>query len=140
LSCAKEAAKLGAKVICFDYVKPSPQGTTWGLGGTCVNVGCIPKKLMHHGGLMRYIALLLSVVRSSAFLMLFFLRRRTMENSKEFGYTVESKFEWKSLVDNVNNYIKGLNFSYKVCCLSGFLVPGLFSTTRSVLFALCRPV
>ena len=22
-------------------------GTTWGLGGTCVNVGCIPKKLMH---------------------------------------------------------------------------------------------
>ena len=24
------------------------QGSTWGLGGTCVNVGCIPKKLMHH--------------------------------------------------------------------------------------------
>jgi pyruvate/2-oxoglutarate dehydrogenase complex dihydrolipoamide dehydrogenase (E3) component len=23
-------------------------GTTWGLGGTCVNVGCIPKKLLHH--------------------------------------------------------------------------------------------
>ena len=22
-------------------------GTRWGLGGTCVNVGCIPKKLMH---------------------------------------------------------------------------------------------
>ena len=30
-----------------DYVKPSPQGTKWGLGGTCLNVGCIPKKLMH---------------------------------------------------------------------------------------------
>ena len=28
-------------------VKPSPAGSTWGLGGTCVNVGCIPKKLMH---------------------------------------------------------------------------------------------
>lgn len=26
-----------------DFVKPSPQGTTWGVGGTCVNVGCIPK-------------------------------------------------------------------------------------------------
>ena len=26
---------------------PSPRGTAWGLGGTCVNVGCIPKKLMH---------------------------------------------------------------------------------------------
>lgn len=27
-------------------------GTVWGLGGTCVNVGCIPKKLMHHGALL----------------------------------------------------------------------------------------
>ena len=27
-------------------------GTIWGLGGTCVNVGCIPKKLMHHGALL----------------------------------------------------------------------------------------
>ena len=26
---------------------PSTQGTKWGLGGTCVNVGCIPKKLFH---------------------------------------------------------------------------------------------
>ena len=23
-------------------------GTSWGLGGAAVNVGCIPKKLMHH--------------------------------------------------------------------------------------------
>ncbi len=27
-------------------------GTKWGLGGTCVNVGCIPKKLMHHAALL----------------------------------------------------------------------------------------
>merc|ERR1719201_2098106 len=54
LACSKAAAKLlgskvegGARVACLDFVKPSPQGTTWGLGGTCVNVGCIPKKLMH---------------------------------------------------------------------------------------------
>ncbi len=38
LAAAKEAAKLKAKVALFDYIKPSPQGTTWGLGGTCVNV------------------------------------------------------------------------------------------------------
>ena len=31
-----------------DYVTPTPQGTTWGLGGTCINVGCIPKKLFHY--------------------------------------------------------------------------------------------
>jgi thioredoxin reductase (NADPH) len=47
LSCAKNAAELGAKVACLDYVIPSPSGTSWGLGGTCVNVGCIPKKMMH---------------------------------------------------------------------------------------------
>jgi len=37
--------------VC-DYVTPSPKGTTWGLGGTCVNVGCIPKKLMHQSTLL----------------------------------------------------------------------------------------
>lgn len=40
------------KVILFDYVKPSTQGTTWGLGGTCVNVGCVPKKIMHYAALL----------------------------------------------------------------------------------------
>lgn len=37
----------GARVALLDYVDPSSQGTSWGLGGTCVNVGCIPKKLFH---------------------------------------------------------------------------------------------
>jgi hypothetical protein len=32
LAASKEAAKLGARVAVLDYVKPSPQGTTWGLG------------------------------------------------------------------------------------------------------------
>eukprot|EP00981_Chlorochromonas_danica_P013900 scaffold7054_cov162-Ochromonas_danica.AAC.1 len=32
MSAAKQAAALGARVILFDYVKPSTQGTTWGLG------------------------------------------------------------------------------------------------------------
>jgi thioredoxin reductase (NADPH) len=47
LAAAKEAAKYGKKVALCDFVQPTPMGTTWGLGGTCVNVGCIPKKLMH---------------------------------------------------------------------------------------------
>lgn len=38
---------IGARVALLDYVDPSTQGTKWGLGGTCVNVGCIPKKLFH---------------------------------------------------------------------------------------------
>jgi len=48
----QEAGSLGARVACLDYVKPTPNGTTWGLGGTCVNVGCIPKKLMHQASLL----------------------------------------------------------------------------------------
>ena len=40
LAASKEAVKQGAsKVAVLDFVKPSPQGSTWGLGGTCVNVG-----------------------------------------------------------------------------------------------------
>lgn len=31
------------RIAVADFVKPSPQGTKWGVGGTCVNVGCIPK-------------------------------------------------------------------------------------------------
>lgn len=30
MAAAKEAAKLGARVVLFDYVKPSPRGTKWG--------------------------------------------------------------------------------------------------------------
>ena len=52
LACAKAAASLGARVALLDFVKPSPQGTTWGLGGTCVNVGCIPKKIMHQAAVL----------------------------------------------------------------------------------------
>lgn len=36
----------------FDCIVLYPQGSTWGLGGTCVNVGCIPKKLMHQAALL----------------------------------------------------------------------------------------
>ena len=52
LAAASAAAAEGASVGLADFVKPSPYGTKWGLGGTCVNVGCIPKKLFHYTGLL----------------------------------------------------------------------------------------
>lgn len=52
VSAARAAATLGKKVAMADFVKPTPSGTKWGLGGTCVNVGCIPKKMMHYGALL----------------------------------------------------------------------------------------
>ncbi len=50
--CVQELGRQGMKVMCLDFVKPTPVGTKWGLGGTCVNVGCIPKKLMHQAALL----------------------------------------------------------------------------------------
>jgi hypothetical protein len=47
LATAFEANKHGLEVIVIDFVEESLHKTKWGLGGTCVNVGCIPKKLMH---------------------------------------------------------------------------------------------
>ena len=52
ISAARYAANAGKKVAIADFVKPTPLGATWGLGGTCVNVGCIPKKLMHYAGIL----------------------------------------------------------------------------------------
>uniref|UniRef100_A0A7S0X6A9 thioredoxin-disulfide reductase (NADPH) n=1 Tax=Mantoniella antarctica TaxID=81844 RepID=A0A7S0X6A9_9CHLO len=92
LAAAKEAAKLGAKVICLDFVKPSPAGTTWGLGGTCVNVGCIPKKLMHQAGILG----------------------ESFSDAKEFGWNVKSEgHDWNKMVTAIQDHIGSLNFGYR---------------------------
>lgn len=52
ISAARHASTLGKKVALADFVDPSPIGTKWGLGGTCVNVGCIPKKMMHYASML----------------------------------------------------------------------------------------
>lgn len=75
----------------MDYVHPSPKGTTWGLGGTCVNVGCIPKKLMHHAALLGdaicvssykiYIIYLMSFIYDKSFnyIIIFFRKQNHMD-------------------------------------------------------------
>ena len=52
VSCARTCTELGMKTALADFVPPTPIGTKWGLGGTCVNVGCIPKKMMHYAGIL----------------------------------------------------------------------------------------
>ena len=94
MACAKEAARHGARVVLFDYVKPSTQGTKWGLGGTCVNVGCVPKKLMHRAAVIG----------------------QTLHDAHHFGWNVaeeDMKFDWNQLVTNTRNHIRMLNFGYK---------------------------
>jgi thioredoxin reductase (NADPH) len=92
ISCAKTSAKLGKKVAVADFVKPSPLGTSWGLGGTCVNVGCIPKKLLHFaalGGELRH-------------------------DQNSCGWTVDTTtpHNWEKMITTVNNHIYKLNFGY----------------------------
>jgi thioredoxin reductase (NADPH) len=91
LAAAKAAADLGAKVAVADFVKPSPAGTTWGLGGTCVNVGCIPKKLMHTSALYR----------------------ETQADAHGMGWETKASHSWEDMVAKVNSYIKSLNWGSK---------------------------
>jgi thioredoxin/glutathione reductase (selenoprotein) len=67
----------------------------WGLGGTCTNVGCIPKKLMHlaaqNGEYIKHDAI-------------------------EFGWNFKEPVthDWKTLVNNVQNHIRSIHFGYRV--------------------------
>ncbi|CAD5115169.1 DgyrCDS4167 [Dimorphilus gyrociliatus] len=95
LACAKEAATFSARVACLDFVDPSPRGSVWGLGGTCVNVGCIPKKLMHTAALLK----------------------DKVKDSEKFGWLFENGsitgHDWKILRQSVQNYVSSLNWGYK---------------------------
>jgi thioredoxin reductase (NADPH) len=96
LAASKEAVRQGAKkVAILDFVKPSPFGTTWGLGGTCVNVGCIPKKLMHNAAI---------------------IKEAIQADSAAFGMTsnIPVPHSWEEMRQNVQNHIRGLNFKYRV--------------------------
>ncbi|XP_008561994.1 PREDICTED: thioredoxin reductase 2, mitochondrial-like, partial [Galeopterus variegatus] len=88
------AAQLGSKVAVVDYVDPSPRGTRWGLGGTCVNVGCIPKKLMHQA------ALLGGLIR----------------DARHYGWEVAQPVlhDWRKMAEAVQNHVKSLNWGHRV--------------------------
>uniref|UniRef100_A0A0A9YCV8 thioredoxin-disulfide reductase (NADPH) n=1 Tax=Lygus hesperus TaxID=30085 RepID=A0A0A9YCV8_LYGHE len=96
LAAAKEAVSHGKKVAVLDFVKPSIHGTTWGLGGTCVNVGCIPKKLMHIASMLG----------------------DSIHDAKAFGWEVPEKssvkINWTSLVEAVQNHVKSVNWTTRV--------------------------
>ncbi|XP_019394579.1 PREDICTED: thioredoxin reductase 2, mitochondrial [Crocodylus porosus] len=94
LACAKEAAQFGKKVAVLDYVEPSPKGTSWGLGGTCVNVGCIPKKLMHQAALL-----------GSA-----------LKDARHYGWNISQPIhhDWSTMAQAVQNYVKSLNWGHRV--------------------------
>jgi len=63
------------------------------LGGTCVNVGCVPKKLMVTGAMYK----------------------DTIRESAGFGWEIDPKTvrpHWKKLIDAKNKAVKNINDSY----------------------------
>ncbi|KAM6965580.1 thioredoxin reductase 2, tandem duplicate 2 [Aplochiton taeniatus] len=94
LACSKEAAQLGQKVAVLDYVEPSVKGTKWGLGGTCVNVGCIPKKLMHQAALL-----------GSA-----------IKDAQKYGWQLQGPIshDWATMANAVQNHVRSLNWGHRV--------------------------
>jgi glutathione reductase (NADPH) len=80
---ARFAAGFGAKVAVAESRY---------LGGTCVNVGCVPKKLLVYGA--HY--------------------HEDFEQASGFGWTLgESKFDWSTLIANKNREIHRLNGIYR---------------------------
>jgi len=82
LSVAERAARYGAKCA---VVEKGP------LGGTCVNVGCVPKKVMWFGASIAH----------------------TMTEAASYGFEIAEKhFDWGKLKTSRDAYVKGINDWY----------------------------
>ncbi len=83
LSVAERAAMYGKKCAVIESGK---------LGGTCVNVGCVPKKIMWNAATLYH----------------------AVQDAKDYGFDVEYKgFDWHTLVTKRENYITGINNWYE---------------------------
>ncbi len=83
IASANRAAMRGAKVLLIEAKH---------VGGTCVNVGCVPKKVMWYGA---HVAEALHLY------------------AKDYGFDVSvNKFNWQTLVDSREAYIKRIHASY----------------------------
>ncbi|KAM0792489.1 hypothetical protein ACM66B_005161 [Microbotryomycetes sp. NB124-2] len=86
LGAARRAAQYGAKVAIIEE--------TWRLGGTCVNVGCVPKKVMWHAADLR----------------------EKLHQANAYGYSVKGdsdKIDWPTLKEKRDKYIQRLNGIYE---------------------------
>jgi len=82
LSVVERAAKYGAKVAVVESGK---------MGGTCVNVGCVPKKVMWYGA----------------------EHAAVLENAKDYGFDLQTPaFDWGTLVQKRERFISGINTWY----------------------------
>ncbi|KPJ90563.1 MAG: glutathione reductase [Gammaproteobacteria bacterium SG8_11] len=79
LAVAEKAAQFGKKVAVIEPHR---------LGGTCVNNGCVPKKVMWYAANLTH----------------------AVEDANSFGIPVErGKTDWQKLIARRNNYIRNIN-------------------------------
>ena len=82
-------------MVLFDFVQPTPIGTKWGVGGTCVNVGCIPKKLFHTAA----------------------LHGQILRDAHDYGWegidNEKLRNNWETLQTNIGYHIRSINWGYK---------------------------
>ena len=82
LAHAQRAAEYGAKAAVVEFAP---------LGGTCVNVGCVPKKIMWYAG----------------------HHAQQIQHARDFGFAVESNgHDWANVKKNRDAYIARLNGIY----------------------------
>ncbi|MCA0404495.1 MAG: glutathione-disulfide reductase [Proteobacteria bacterium] len=83
VATAIRAAKYGAKVAIIEKKD---------IGGTCVNLGCVPKKVMFNTSLIA----------------------ETLELALDYGFEIEKpKFDWQSLISKRQAYIEKLRQAYQ---------------------------
>ena len=83
IASARRAASYGAKVAIIEAQR---------LGGTCVNVGCVPKKVMFNAAALA----------------------ENIAHSKSYGFNVTTNsFEWSVLKKKRDDYVKRLNGIYE---------------------------
>lgn len=82
IASAVRAAKYGAKVAVVEQSH---------LGGTCVNLGCVPKKVMFNAGMIASM----------------------LHKSSDYGFSpVAVKLDWRTLVEKRSRYIQRLRTVY----------------------------
>ncbi len=82
LSVVERAASYGQKCAIVEHGK---------MGGTCVNVGCVPKKIMWFGANLAHL----------------------LDDARGYGFDVKNQgFSWTQLVEKREGYISGINNWY----------------------------
>jgi glutathione reductase (NADPH) len=82
LACAQRAARHGARVLVAEQAE---------LGGTCVNAGCVPKKLMYHAADVAH----------------------ALGDAADYGFTLEgARHDWAALKASRDAYVERLRGIY----------------------------